>query len=305
MATEAGTKGTPLADSIDMWAALIEEATDGRIEVDVFYQGELGAPEEMFDSILRGNLDMSLAWPMTFYDPRVGAFNSPYMFFEWEDALAAYSPGGWLSEALDPVFTGMGLKFLGAYPEGFAGVATKGSYATTPEQAASIKVRSQPIFPFAQAMEALGYQIAIISWGEVYTAIQTGVVAGDSGNVIFWDQEYFGDIIDYFVWTKHLFSTGAVLMNLETLNSLDEEDQKIIIDAANQMVEAHFSEAEALDFKYRQEAIAKGIEFIELTPEELAANIEAVRATVWPQMEEKIGKVLMDKIRAGAPDPPQ
>ncbi len=85
----------------------------------------------------------------------------------------------------------------------------------------------------------------------------------------------------------------------------DEEDQKIIIDAATQMVEAHFSEAEALDFKYRQEAIAKGIEFIELTPAELAANIEAVRATVWPQMEEKIGKVLMDKIRAGAPDPPQ
>ncbi len=305
MATEAGTKGTPYADSVDMWAQLIEEATDRRIQVDTYYQGDLGKPEEMFDNLLRGNLHMELAWPMTSYDPRVAIFNTPYMFFEWPTAIEAYGPGGWLYDAIDPVFNGLGVKFLGAYPEGFVGVGTKGSYATTPEEAADIKVRSQPIFPLPQIMEAMGYQVAVISWGEVYTAIQTGVVDGDSGNVIFWDQEYFGDLLDYWVWTKHYFQTGTILMSLEAFNSLDEEDQGIIIEATSQMMEKQFNDAEQLDLQHRQTAIDKGIEFIELTPEELAANVRTVREEVWPQMEEEIGSYLMDKIRAGASAPPQ
>jgi TRAP-type C4-dicarboxylate transport system substrate-binding protein len=305
MATEAGTKGTPYGDSIDMWAQLVEEASDGRIQADTYYQGDLGGPEEMFDNLLRGNIQLELAWPMTFYDPRVGVFNAPYMFFEWPEALEAYSPGGWLYKAIDPVFNGMGLKFVGAYPEGFVGVATRGKYAVNPEQAKELKVRSQPIFPMAQNMEAMGYQVAVISWGEVYTAIQTGVVDGDSGNVIFWDQEYFGDLLDYYVWTKHYFQTGCLLMNMEAFNSLDEEDQKIIIDASAQVAAEQFADAEGQDLKYRQQAIDKGIEFIEMTPAEFAANVKLVRDEIWPQMDEKIGAFLMDQVRAGASEPPQ
>lgn len=83
LATEAGTKGTPAADSVDMLARLIEEATDGRIEVDVFYQGELGGPQEMFDQLLKSNIDIQLAWPITSYDPRMATLNVPYTVFTW------------------------------------------------------------------------------------------------------------------------------------------------------------------------------------------------------------------------------
>jgi len=304
-ATECGTKGTPNADYIDLWAQLVEEGTDGRIQCDVFYEGELGTPEEMFDNLLKGNIHIQLSWPMTFYDPRVAVLNVPYMVFDWDELLEAYSPGGWLNQVVDPVFNGLGIKFFGAIPEGFGGVATRGTYATNPEQAKNLKVRSQPILPYPQAMEAMGYQVAVISWGEVYTAIETGVVDGDSGNVIFWDQEYFGDLLDYYLNTKHIVNTGAALMNLEAFNSLDAEDQKIVTDAATQMLAEQFANAERLDLHYRQVAIDKGIEFIELTPEELAVNVKLVREKVWPLMDEKIGTILMDQIRATAAEPPQ
>lgn len=305
LATEAGTKGTPAADSVDMLARLIEEATDGRIEVDVFYQGELGGPQEMFDQLLKSNIDIELSWPITSYDPRMATLNVPYTVFTWEDALEAYSAGGWLNQVVDPVFGGLNLKFFGSYPEGFNGIATKGAYATNPEQAGKIKLRSQPILPYPQSVEAMGYQAVVIDWSEVYTSIQTGIVDGDSGNVIFWDQEYFGDLIDYYVWTKHIFQTGTLLMAMDDWNSLDAEDQQILTDAADQMLAKHFGDAEGLDLKYRQQAIDKGIEFIELTPAEFALHVQLVRDAVWPLMDEKIGTFVMNQIRAGAAEPPE
>lgn len=305
MATECGTEGTPYADFIDKWAQLIGDATDGRIQLDTYYEGQLGYGEEMQDSLLKGTNHMQLSWPTTSYDPRTAVRDTPYMFFDWPEAMKVLAPSGWVYQVLDPVFNDLGLKFLGAYPEGFVGIGSKGKYATNPEQAAKMKLRSFAAFPYPQAVEAMGYQSAVIGWGEVYTAIQTGVVDGDSNNVIFWDQEYFGDQLDYWVYTKHFFQSAVILMNMEAFNSLDAEDQQIVVDVTNHLAEEVFAEAEQIDLNYRQEAIDKGIEFIEMTPAEFAANVKLVREKIWPQMEEKVGTYLMDKIRAGASEPPQ
>ena len=300
LASEAGAKGSPVANSMDLWAEIIEKNSGGEITVNVFYQGELGGQQELFDQLVKGNVDMMLTWPITSYDPRMGVVNTPYLVLDWAEALSAYKPGGWVAEIVDPVFQAVGLKYFGPYPEGFGGVATKGRYATTPEEADGIKVRSQPIFPFPQAMLALGYEAVPIDWGEVYTSIQTGVVDGDSGNVIYWDYEYFGDLIEYYVHTRHIFSTGALLMNLDSWNELTEEQQGLVIDAAVQVVEKQFKDAEAEDLKWRAAAIESGIEFVALSDEQFAANVKSVRDQVWPQMEEKIGKTIMDKVRAQA-----
>ena len=303
LASEAGAKGSPVANSMDLWAELVEKNTNGELEVDVFYQGELGGQQELFDQLVKGNVDMMLTWPITSYDPRMGVINTPYLVLDWDDALEAYKPGGWLAEIVDPVFQDVGLKYFGPYPEGFAGVATKGRYATAAEAAKGIKVRSQPIFPYPQAMEALGYQAVPIDWSEVYTSIQTGVVDGDSGNVIYWDYEYFGDLIEYYVHTRHLFSTGALLMNLKSWEGLTDQERTIVQDAAVQVVEKQFQDANAEDLKWRNAAIEAGIKFIALSDEEFHTNVKAVRDTVWPQMEEKIGTVIMEQVRANATEP--
>jgi len=111
-------------------------------------------------------------------------------------------------------------------------------------------------------------------------------------------------LIDYWVYTKHFFQTAVILVNLEAFNSLDAEDQQIVIDVTSELAEKVFADAEQLDLNYRQQAIDKGIEFIELTPAEFAANVKVVREKIWPLMEEKVGTLLMDQIRAGASEPP-
>ncbi|UWQ79709.1 TRAP transporter substrate-binding protein DctP [Leisingera sp. S132] len=297
-ATDSGDRNSPSGMALAEWAKAVEEGSDGEIGVKVFYQNELGGQLEVFDLFVAGDVDAMISWPSTSYDKRIGILNTPYMVTSWEEALEAYKPGGWANGVLNTVFNDIGLKYFGAWPEGFSGVATRGSYATDLAGAQGVKVRTPPLFPFPQILESMGYQTAAIDWGEVYTSIQTGVVDGDAGNVIYWDYEYFRDVLDYYVRTKHTFVTGNLLVNLETYEGLSDEHKKLIEEAAIATMEARFTAAKEDDDRYVQLAVESGMEYFELTDEQLAPIAAKVREEVWPQMEPDVGKDIMDLIRA-------
>lgn len=297
-ATDSGDRESPSGIALAAWANAVEEGSNGEIDVKIFYQNELGGQLEVFDLFVAGEVDAMISWPSTSYDKRIGILNTPYMVTSWEEAFEAYKPGGWANGVLNTVFNDIGLKYFGAWPEGFSGVASRGAYALDLDSAKGMKVRTPPLFPFPQILEAMGYQTAAIDWGEVYTSIQTGVVDGDAGNVIYWDYEYFRDVLDYYVRTKHTFVTGNLLVNLETYEDLSDEHKQLIEDAAVDVMQARFEAARAEDQHYVDLAIESGMQYFELTDEQLAPIAEKVRAEVWPQMEPDVGQEIMDLIRA-------
>lgn len=300
MATDSGAKGSPAGNALERWAKLIEEGTDGELEIEIFYQNELGGQQEVFDLFMANNVNMMLNWPMTSYDERLSVIYAPYMVLTWEGALEAYKPGGWINEMLDGIYKDMGLKFFGAWPEGFNGIATRGDYAMTPEEASDMKIRVPPIFPMGESVQALGYQTASIDWGEVFTAIQTGVVDGDGANVIYWDYEYFRDTLDYYNRTKQQFNTGMLSMNREAYNALTPEQQTVVEDAAVTVMKEHFEKAKELDQSYVRKAEEAGMEYIEPSEEQLKAMAKRVRSEVWPLLEERVGSEIMNTIRENA-----
>ncbi len=302
MATDSGAKGSPAGNALLRWAELIETGTNGELDVKVFYQNELGGPQVVFDLYIANDINLTLNWPMTSYDPRIAVIYTPYMFTGWDDALDAYRPGGWVNGMLAMIYADLGLRFFGAWPEGFNGVATKGKYATSVEAASELKMtlRAAPIFPFPETVQAMGYQTATIDWGEVYPAIQMGVVDGDAANVIYWDYEYFRDTIDFYTHTKQQFNTAILSINQAAWDALSPGHQKIVQDAAIIVMEEGFANAQALDKFYVEKAKAAGITYVELSDEEIEVLAKTVRDKVWPMMEERIGKTTMDTIRANA-----
>lgn len=302
MATDSGAKGSPAGDALLRWAELIENGSNRELEVKVFHQHELGGSQDVFDLYIANDINLTLNWPMTSYDPRIAVIYTPYMFTEWDEALDAYRPGGWINEMLESIYSDLGLKFFGAWPEGFNGVATKGKYATTVDAATELKMtlRAAPIFPFPETIQAMGYQTATIDWGEVFAAIQMGVVDGDAANVIYWDYEYFRDTIDYYTHTKQQFNTAILSINRAAWDLLSPRHRNIVQEAAITVMEEGFTNAQALDRFYVEKAKAAGISYVELSDEEVEDLAEVVRARVWPLMEDRIGKATMDTIRANA-----
>lgn len=305
LALESGDRDSASGKSMQMWADLIREKSDGRMKVNIFYQGELGGQRELFDQLVKGNIDMMLTWPQTSYDERLGVNYIPYLTLGWDDALKAYGEGGWLKSIFGPLYKDIGLKYFGPYPEGFGGVATKGKYAANYDQAVEqgLKVRSAPVFPLPQTIQAMGFQAVPIDWNEVYTSIQTGVVDGDSSNVIYWDYEYFRDQLDYYVHTKHNFSSYAMLMNNEKWEELDGLDKAIIESSAAEVINKQFVDAKLEDEKWIRKAKEAGMKYIEPSAADMRVWVKKVREEVWPIAEESLGKDIMDKIRANASIP--
>lgn len=301
-ANSDGDKGSPVGKSVQHWADLIKEKSNGRMKAKVFHQGELGSQGEVFDHMAKGNVDMLLSLPQSSYDKRVGVMSLPYLFSSWEGAAKAFAQDGWMSKLVEPVFTDMGIKHFGVYPFGFGGIATKGKYATNFEQASelNLKVRAIPSFPIPQTIKSMGFQSVPLDWNEVYTSIQTGVVDGDSGNTIFWDYQYFGDQLDYFVHTKHLFSYSSLMMNEDTWSSLDQEDQNIIASAAQEVIAQQFKDAKAEDDMWIAKAQNDGMEYIVPSSEELSSWAKLVRTEVWMLSEVEFGEGLMNAIRESA-----
>lgn len=145
LATDSGTAGSPAGDALKKWGELIEQKSDGEIETRVYYQNELGGQQEVFDLHVAGDVDVMLNWPMTSYDKRIGVIYTPYMTLSWDEALKAYSPGGWVNNMLGGVYQDIGLKFFGPWPEGFNGVGSRGKYALNIEDAEGLKVRTMTV----------------------------------------------------------------------------------------------------------------------------------------------------------------
>ncbi|NMF87325.1 C4-dicarboxylate ABC transporter substrate-binding protein [Aromatoleum petrolei] len=303
LAAESGDRNSVNGKAVASWASMIKEKSKGRMKVNVFYQGELGGQQEMFDQLVKGNIHMMLTWPQTSYDKRIVVNYIPYLVLDWDDAIKSYSQDGWLRKIMDPVYKDIGLKYFGPFPEGFGGIGTKGRYATSVEKAKGIKVRSQPIFPLPQTVQAMGFEAVPIDWAEVYTSIQTGVVDGDSSNVIYWDYEYFRDQLNYFVQSSHNFASYSLLMNGATWDKMDAEDRGIIESAAQAVIEQQFKNAKAEDDKWVAAAQKAGIKYIVPTPQEKGAWVERVRKTVWPQIEKELGSEIMTQVRTNASTP--
>ena len=299
----SGDKNSPQGKSSKAFAEDVLQQSNGRIKINVFYQNELGGQNELFDQLLKGNVHFMLEWPLTAYDQRLSLGMVPYLVLGWDDAFKAYSKDGWLNKLMTPIFAENGLKFLGPYPEGFGGVATRGRYATNASDAQGIKVRSQTIFPLPQTVVAMGFEAVPIDWSEVYTSIQTGVVDGDSGNIIYWGYEYFGDVLDYYVHSKQNFASAILTMNLDSWSALSKSDQAIIERATDKMVEKQFKAAISEDEYWIKTAQENGMKYIQPSAEELSAWVKKVREEVWPQVEKAYGSEIMKQIRKNASTP--
>jgi TRAP-type C4-dicarboxylate transport system substrate-binding protein len=303
LACTSGDKDSPQGSSSLLFAERVATNSDGRIIINVFFQNELGGQNELFDQLLKGNVHFMLEAPMTAYDQRLAIGFVPYLVLNWEDAIDAFGPDGWLNQLMSPLFAENGLKFFGPYPEGFGGIATRGRYATNPDSARGIKVRSQTIFPNPQTVQAMGFEVVPIDWSEVYTSIQTGIVDGDSGNVIYWDYEYFGDILDYYVHSRQSFAFSVLMMNLDAWTDMPAEDQRIVEEAAQWMIQKQFANARATDEYWIRTAQENGMEYLVPSHEEMAQWVQRVREQVWPLAAEAYGEEIMAVMRANASSP--
>lgn len=287
------------------FAEEVADKSDGRITIDVYPSGELGTGELIWDELIAGSEVIQFCWGATYgdIDARLIFNEIPFVVTTWAEAKDSLSAGGWQSLLFDKLFKESALKSLGTWPVGFQGIGFMEMPPSVgnPDVPKKMKVRVSPAPGAELFFKELGYLPVHMNWGDVFTAMTTGVIDGYTGAWAEAAARMMMDCTKVWIQSNHVFLPHMLYVNLEFWNSLDKEAQEILQNAATAQMAVGFGSgpdsAEKANDEGRKIMREAGIEVYYYTAEERQKITTRTYEEVYPLLEEIYTKELMDELR--------
>ena len=273
------------------FADLVKERSGGEIEIKVFANGVLGGEREMLEQVQNGVLEITKASasPLETFSPDYKVFNLPFVFRDRTHFFKVLeSPVG---ESILASSRKSGFIGLAYYDSGARSFYAKKAI-NTPDDLQGMKIRVQQSPTTIKMIQALGATPTPMAWGEVYPALQTGVVDGAENNVTALTNGRHGEVCKFYSETEHQIVPDVLIMSAQRWDSLKKPQQEIIKKAAMDSYEYQKTLWAAFEKVEREKSLTMGVKFN--TPDK-----KAFAAKVKPMMDEEgknavIGKLLGD-----------
>lgn len=241
---------------------LVEEATDGRIQVEVYSGGQLGSETEMFEGMQLGTLDMGIITNayVSAYVPACGALDLPFLFQDLDQARSVID--GEFGQKLMDALEGSGVTNLGWSEGGFRQTPTVKKAIYTPDDIAGMKIRCMETKTYLAAYASLDVNATPMAWAETITSLQQGAIDGlDIPNSVTYANG-FPDVADYYNMLNMFYSPLQICISDTTLNMFDAEDQQLLRDCAVEAGIQTRAANDANDEFMLSEMAAEGLEII-------------------------------------------
>ncbi|MCA1300685.1 TRAP transporter substrate-binding protein [Stappia indica] len=259
-------------------AALVKERTNGAVEFQLFPQGQLGGQREMTEGVQLGILEATVA-PAAFlggFNPAVSILDIPFLIPE-DDAAADKVRSGPFGEALCESFAARNVKCIGLWPNGKKNF-TSNKALDGIDAFAGQKFRVMDSNILIEQFKSLDASAVALPFGELYTALQTGVVDGEENPLDTIQRMKFYEVQDYLVVSGHGAMEDVILFNPAWWNSLPAEHQTVIVEAFQEVVPDLLAHKAAAVATALDEIKKSDINVRELSAEEKAA----FRAKMYP-----------------------
>ncbi len=215
------------------FARLIEEGTKGEVIVKVFGGGQLGKGErELLEGEQVGTIDLAVTatGPVSNFSPDMGVVDLPFLFTSPEhvDKVLDGPIGRTLLDDLEKA----GLKGLAFFENGFRNFTNSKRPLLKPDDFKGLKFRTMENPVHLASVRQLGAQAVPMSWGEVYTSLQTGVIDGQENPIAIIHAFKLSEVQKYLSLTGHFYSPAPLTMSLKKFKELKPEWQKLFLEAA-------------------------------------------------------------------------
>lgn len=275
---------------------LVEERSDGRVEVQLYPSGSLYKGLDLVQAVLRGDAEMTTLiqayWSAL--SPKTAVFELPYVFPTKQSFYNAVDDG-FFQKAYSEVEE-KGAKVIGVLPFDYLVPGSRSTPLIEPSDFAGLKFRGLGKVNLAM-LQHLGATPVSLNFVEVSPAIQQGLIDGlnvptDNYMIYKWNETiknvtYAPYYIAFYPWT----------VNKAWWDGLDPELREIIQGAATEVTQNHRPIAEAASDKAIEDMRAGGIDVHIQTPEETEVWMEATRP-VWDQFRDQVGQDLIDQVEA-------
>lgn len=211
----------------------LKNASQGKLIVKIYPSGQLGAERECLELLQIGSLDITKvsAAVLENFVPEYKVLSVPYLFRDKTHSHKVYnSPVGrqFLEKGEDYKLRG-----LCFYDAGSRSFYTKNKPIKTPEDLKGMKIRVQKSNMAVSMVQQLGGSPTPISWGELYTALQQGVVDGAENNLPSFHTSKHYEVCNYYSFDEHTAVPDVLLVGTETWNRLNEKEREWLQQAAD------------------------------------------------------------------------
>jgi tripartite ATP-independent transporter DctP family solute receptor len=228
--------GYPTVEAVKEMGKLLEERTGGRLCVEVFHSAQLGQEKDTIEQTKFGVIDLNRVsmGPFNNLVEETKVVSLPYIFKGvdhmhhvmdgpiGEDILKAFEPHGYV-----------GLAF---YDGGSRSFYNKVKPIKSIDDLAGMKVRVMQSDIFVDMMSALGANATPMPYGEVYSAIQTGVIDGAENNWPSFESSGHFEVAGYYTLDEHLIVPEVLVMSKISWDKLSADDQAAVRQAAKDSV---------------------------------------------------------------------
>lgn len=285
----------PQYQALLKWKELVEERTDGAIEVETYHSSQLGDDRAMTEALQIGSQEVTIpsTAPIANFVPEYSVFDFPFLFPN--EQVADKVLDGEVGQKFLDMLEDQNLVGLAYWENGFRDITNSERPIESADDFSGLKLRTMENQLHLDAFKALGANPTPMAFGELFTAMQQGTVDGQENPIPTIYLQGFYEVQDYVSATHHIYSPFVFLMSKEFFDGLTEEQQTIVTEAA--------VEAGALNRELNREATAQnvedlkaeGMEYNELTPEARQEMVDIVQP-VLDQYAETIGKDLVQEV---------
>lgn len=229
-AADVHPAGYPNVVAVENMGKKLEAATQGRLKIQIFPGGVLGGEKEMIEQTQFGaiNILRTSLGPVGTVVPEVNVFNMPFVFRS-QDHMRAVIDGAIGDELLAKISASPAkLVAIGWMDGGSRSLYTK-KPVRSPADLKGQKVRMMGNPLFVDTMNAMGGNGISMGYGEVFTALQTGVVDGAENNApSFFTSNHYSTGAKFYTQTNHLIIPELLVVSKVTWDKLSKDDQALL-----------------------------------------------------------------------------
>lgn len=223
--------------AMEHMAKRLDHYSNGQMEIVIYPGGQLGSEREMIELLQIGSLAMTKvsASPLEGFVPEMQVFSIPYLIRGREHFWRVLNSD--IGQGLLKKVESVRLKGMGYYDAGSRSFYTTNAPINTPDDLIGQKIRVLNSPTAVATVQALGGAATPIAWGELYAALQQGVVDGAENNPPSYYLSRHYEIAKYYSLDEHTFVPDIILASLPVWNGLTAKQQEWLTAAMADSIE--------------------------------------------------------------------
>ena len=272
----------PQAQALVELSDELENRTDGRYALELYTDETLGDQAATIEQVQTGTIDFAVVAGSLLenFEPDFSTVNLPYLYESPEHQMSVLNDREIVGDLYDTLIDD-DIQVLTSYHGGIRNVYSSEGPVTSPADLSGQKIRVIGSDTNVRMMELMGGVGTPMAQGEVFTAIQSGVLDGAENNELIYSTLSHDEIAPYYSRTQHLMMPDYLVANPGVWEGLSEEDRATFEELLAASVD---TELELFDSAVKEAASAAeeaGAEFNDV-------DVEVFREAVLPLHEERV-----------------